>query len=565
MVKLDYPQPGPRANGKHQAFGGKSPVEQFCEFLASVGHPFSKGSPILDGKVHRHPDDDAVTYCGHADGVPNGWVQDWREGGARHDWKANGLKFNHEDRERADAEIKAAKAKREAADKARHAKAAAETERRWNDAKPAREDHPYLVLKGIKPHGARELNGELLIPVMRDRKRIGLQRIFLDANSGKWEKHFLTGTQKQGAGFIIGPIENADTIYIAEGFATAATVHEVTDKPVVMAFDCGNLLPVAQALKAAFPSGVEFIIASDDDWKREGNPGRTKAREAALAIGARLAVPDFSAFGEHRKEGDSDFNDLHRLDRSRSSVLEGCWAVYSCIERAAYVEETPGEGEAKGDGTEAKEQPEDHFKPVQLGNLLRNPAPPRRWTVENWIPAGQVTLLAGDGGIGKSTLVLQLAAAVATGTPWLGMEVAGQGRVAVLSAEDDIDEMHFRFQCINRGIEGEHEEKLEALNNGWLIDGSKDLDPTLASFDEKTGLRPTETLKKLKAFVAENTIDVLILDSAADVFSEEINRHGVRSFIRLIRGLADTVILLGHPSVQGIGKRSRLFRLHALE
>lgn len=189
---------------------------------------------------------------------------------------------------------------------------------------------------------------------------------------------------------------------------------------------------------------------------------------------------------------------------------------------------------------------------VQLGDLLRNPAPPRRWLVENWIPAGQVTLIGGDGAIGKSTIALQLAGAIATRTDWLGLSVAKRGRVAILSAEDELDEMHFRFECINRGIPGDHEEKLQHLNDVWLIDATKDLDPTLANFDERNGLKLTDTLARLKVALAKEKIDVLILDSAADVFSEEINRYAVRSFIRLIRGLADTVILLGHPSVSGM-------------
>jgi len=189
---------------------------------------------------------------------------------------------------------------------------------------------------------------------------------------------------------------------------------------------------------------------------------------------------------------------------------------------------------------------------IRLGDLLIKPAPSRRWLVEGWLPAGQVTLVAGDGGIGKTTIALQLAASVATGTEWLGLTVAKRGRVAVLSAEDDIDELHWRFAQIARSIPGSHDETLEQLNDVLLIDASGDLDPTLANFDEKNGLKLTDTLARLKEFLASEQIDVLILDSAADVFSEEINRYAVRSFMRLIRGLADTVILLGHPSVSGM-------------
>ena len=42
----------------------------------------------------------------------------------------------------------------------------------------------------------------------------------------------------------------------------------------------------------------------------KGNPGLTKAREAALEIGAGLAVPDF---GESRGSRETDFNDLHQV------------------------------------------------------------------------------------------------------------------------------------------------------------------------------------------------------------------------------------------------------------
>ena len=95
-------------------------------------------------------------------------------------------------------------------------------------------------------------------------------------------------------------------------------------------------------------------------------------------------------------------------------------------------------------------------------------------------------LLAGDGGGGKSLLALQLAAAIATGTWWVGLDVQ-KGRVLVLSAEDDKDEMHFRLENIIEGISGGHEEKREGFDNIALLDVSGDLESTLATYDEKKG------------------------------------------------------------------------------
>ncbi|WP_246237672.1 hypothetical protein [Caldichromatium japonicum] len=75
-----------------------------------------------------------------------------------------------------------------------------------------------------------------------------------------------------------------------------------------MAFNAGNLLPVARALRAKFP-GLYLIVCADDDAMTDGNPGLTKAHEASQAVGGLLAVPDF---GAQRPGGATDFNDLHR-------------------------------------------------------------------------------------------------------------------------------------------------------------------------------------------------------------------------------------------------------------
>ena len=53
-------------------------------------------------------------------------------------------------------------------------------------------------------------------------------------------------------------------------------------------------------------------------------------------------------------------------------------------------------------------------------DLADQPVPERDWLVPGLVPSGTVTLLGGDGGTGKSLVTLQLAAAIALGTPWLG-------------------------------------------------------------------------------------------------------------------------------------------------
>ena len=69
-------------------------------------------------------------------------------------------------------------------------------------------------------------------------------------------------------------------ILIAEGYATAATLHEITGHAVACAFTASNLMPVAEALRKKYPDAV-LIIRADDDHTEEGNPGLTNATAAA--------------------------------------------------------------------------------------------------------------------------------------------------------------------------------------------------------------------------------------------------------------------------------------------
>ena len=137
-------------------------------------------------------------------------------------------------------------------------------------------------------------------------------------------KKYLTGGRVKGCCFFIG--EPGEVVCIAEGFATGASVHEATGHAVAIAFDCGNLLPVATAMHTLFPS-ARIVIAADDDYRTAGNPGLTKAHNAAAAIGGLIAVPDF---GADRPDNGKDFNDL--------AAHGGLDAVRNCIAKAKPIE-----------------------------------------------------------------------------------------------------------------------------------------------------------------------------------------------------------------------------------
>ncbi|MBI4328198.1 MAG: DUF3631 domain-containing protein [Chloroflexi bacterium] len=142
-------------------------------------------------------------------------------------------------------------------------------------------------------------------------------------------KRFLTGGHIAGCVFTVADKPDGPLV-MAEGYATAASIHEATTWATVAAMNCGNLLAVAQALRRKWPDR-DIVIAADNDQFTDGNPGVTKATEAAKAIGARLAVPQF----KDTSTRPTDINDL--------AILEGFETVKTQIESASVPTESDAE------------------------------------------------------------------------------------------------------------------------------------------------------------------------------------------------------------------------------
>ncbi|GAB5098544.1 DUF927 domain-containing protein [Caballeronia sp. HLA56] len=210
----------------------------------------------------------------------------------------------------------------------------------------ARDDHPYLLRKGItavdalreldvrklrtltgyRPHsGGVQLEGRILIaPVMIDGAVTTVEMIDDDGR-----KSALAGGAKAGGGWFVGEFtKDCARILIAEGVATALSAHLCTNHATVAALSAGNLMKVAQAMRAGHPE-AEIIVLAD-----LGN-GQQMAAEAAKAVDGRLALPEF---GDTRDEDESDFNDMH--------TRFGAAAVAAKIERAARPDggEQPDKG-----------------------------------------------------------------------------------------------------------------------------------------------------------------------------------------------------------------------------
>lgn len=312
LQKGECPLRGARDRGEAVL---SDPADAFRDAIAATGM-----EPPLeiraDGLLHRFSpsgkrNDNAGWYILHLDGVPAGSFGNWRDGYSQ-SWCASAEQqiAPHERRVLA-KQFEAMRRQRDAQQRQRQAKAAAAADLRWATTGEAG-DHPYLSAKGVRAHGVRIDGDDLLVP-LRDAagKLHSLQTIRPDGS-----KRFLPGGRVKGLYHLIG--RPSGKLAICEGYATGATIHEDTDQAVAVAFNAGNLLPVARALRAKYPCLI-IIIAADDDWKTVGNPGLTKATEAARAVGGLLAVPNFT--GLPRGDKDTDFNDLHRLAGSLGGVL----------------------------------------------------------------------------------------------------------------------------------------------------------------------------------------------------------------------------------------------------
>jgi len=185
-------------------------------------------------------------------------------------------------------------------------------------------ENRYLIRKGLpagRLYGARlSPSGNLVIPIQDANGRIwGLQVVYHDSEivkrKGRDKDFCPAGLAKKANFFCLGSPMAGRLALLCEGFATGASLHEATGLPVVIAFDAGNLLPVAQAVVKKY-RGLRLLVCADDDydWQEVGkkNAGIESGKAAALAVGGGCVWPIFP--GERplkTHKGPTDFNDLH--------------------------------------------------------------------------------------------------------------------------------------------------------------------------------------------------------------------------------------------------------------
>lgn len=296
-----------------------NPNDAFRDAMAGAG--LRTDEPLVDdGKLHRFtiagdkPRSKNGWYVLHGDGVPAGAFGSWK-----HDISASWCakadhELTHDERRQYAQRMEEARRQRAAELANVRSEAKLKANAIWQAAPDAHDDHPYLVAKRIKAHRLKlAQDGRLIVSVTGPDKQIqSLQ--FIDDTGGK---RFLPGGLMTGGYFKIGQ-DITETVLIAEGYATGASLHEATGLTVAVAFNANNLEPVCNYLREALPPHVKIEIRADNDNQqrcldcgaifdvnqhpeicpecgcehKRKNTGLQAAAKAAEAIGATVVAPE---------------------------------------------------------------------------------------------------------------------------------------------------------------------------------------------------------------------------------------------------------------------------------
>lgn len=343
----------------------------------------------FDGVIHRFQTssgkkDKSGWYLLHGDGIPAGAFGCFKNG-VEQNWRADiGRELSPEEHAANNKRMEEAREARKEEQRLTRQTAAETAKELWIEAPVASIDHPYLKRKGIKPHGARIMrDGRLAVPLYSDSGEISsLQYI-----SGDGVKRYHTGGATSGKMWMVGNHEAEGPIYIAEGFATAATISEQTGNACVIAYSANNLVSVTGSAREIYKTR-ELIIVADNDMS---GTGQNYAEQAGAKHGVQVIVmPSLGDANDYHQAG----NDLKQL---LTPAIEDDWIV----DMLSWSKEE-----------------------VSI-----------KWFIKGWVRQNALMRIFGPSGHGKTFVTLDMALSIATGKgEWNGCKVK-RGRVCYLAGE----------------------------------------------------------------------------------------------------------------------------------
>ena len=330
---------------------------------------------VLDGKVHRFSShgkkgDDAGWYIVYPEGVPTGAFGCWRDGVQVNFRSDMGRELSAAEQMETTRRQREAREARASEQRLKQSATANAVEEIWRGGMAASGDHPYLARKGIGPNGARVTpDGRLMLPLYSYAGEIASLQ-YIDADGGK---KYQPGGLTKACSNIIGNTEGAKRLYIAEGFATAATIHEVTGSPVAVAYSASNLPEITSQWRERLGQSVSIIVVADND---ESGLGKSYADQSSAKYGAAVVMTPTAG----------DANDFHLSGGDLASLLD---------------------------------PPADDWL-ISADEFCKQPAP-IQWHVKHWCQKQSLMMIHGPSGGGKTFMVLDMCLRIAAGKPdWFG-------------------------------------------------------------------------------------------------------------------------------------------------
>lgn len=455
----------------------------------------------IDGNIHRfstapHGLDDAGWMVFYADGIIAGSFGDWRTGVQCNFVEKRTNPLTASELAEANRRIAEAKIRHDEERTRRNNLAAGAVAKIWSDAMPADAGHAYLVKKRIGPNGARVVgDGRLVVPLFDpDGSISSVQYINQDG-----EKRYHPGGATKGKYHTIGEIK--DKVYIAEGFATGATVYEATGTATVIAYSAGNLEPTTSAIREKHPT-VKIIIVADND---ESGVGKNYADQASAKHGATVIMPP--------DRGDA--NDYMIAGGDLKLLLN---------------------------------------PPVKqwlnsIEDWCSQPAP-IKWHVRGWVQENALIMAHGPSGGGKTFVVLDMMLSIASGLPdWQGNKIK-PGNIVYLAGEG-----HHGLRSRVAVWMQEHKQKPK---NMWVSNSAVDL-------NTPQGTQSTiEHIKSLQNDPKIVVVDTLHRFMDGDENSAQDTKTMIDACALIQAEFGCSVILVHHTGVaenaQGRGRGSSSWR-----
>jgi phage/plasmid primase-like uncharacterized protein/KaiC/GvpD/RAD55 family RecA-like ATPase len=446
----------------------------------------------LDGKLHRFNSgtkgekghDKPGWYVVFSDGVPAGRFGCWRSG-FESSWKADiGRSLTPVEEMAQSRRLAEAKTQRDAEVKKAREVAANTVDLIWSQAGAASAEHPYLQRKGIKTHGARITgDGRLMVPLYNsDGELSSIQ--YIDHAGGKL---YHPGGQTGSMYWLVGSMDDATTLYIAEGFATAATIAEVTGQPCAVAYSASNLVPVTGILKEGHPT-LDICIVADHD---ASGVGQRYAEQASAKYGVRMTTPPVLG----------DANDYVQAGHDLALLLKPSTSEYK-LNKFIITASQPA---------------------------------PISWLVKHWIQDKALVMIHGPSGGGKTFVVLDWMLHIASGkATWFGHKVR-PGNIVYLAGEG-----HHGLK--SRLAAWGHQNNISDPSF-WSSEAGCDLN-TAEGY-----LKVVEAIRALKIKPDVITVDTLHRFMAGDENSAQDAKTMLDACAALMQEFGCTVILVHHTGV----------------